>query len=365
MKLIIGTDGLNEPMSFYADGQLTGFDIEFTKRLALFLNAQVMYQTMEFSALVIAAQSGKIDLLVADLNATPERRKKILFSDAYMDSEISLLVRKDRLPPKEPSATAQGITNLSKLSTGRVGLMTGTTAEQFMARKYPQAQVSRHDNIADAIAALQGRKLDYVITAKTTAINYAKNNPDLTVLPDALISEGAAIGVAKGNEQLLKQLNHVLARFKKEGSLDRLISRWIKTDNSAYEITPIPRVKNGKILKVAIAANREPMNFVRNNTYTGLDCELIERMAYELGMRVEFYNMQFSSLIIALQSGKVDVVISNLSPTAERKEKINFTEKYFDNPQVALVKKVAAVSGITDIAQLAAQKSRSTNRHNL
>ena len=39
MDLKIGTDGLNEPMNFYADGQLTGFDMEFVKRLALFLNA--------------------------------------------------------------------------------------------------------------------------------------------------------------------------------------------------------------------------------------------------------------------------------------------------------------------------------------
>lgn len=355
ITLRIGTNGENEPMNFYSNGELTGFDIEFIKRLALFLNAKVVYQTMEFSALVIATATGKVDLLVADLNATEERRKKILFSDSYLDTEVSMIAQKDRLSLKASSGM-QGITDIGKLDTGRVGLMTGSVAEHFMATKYPKAQVSSYDNIADAVTALQGRKLDYVITAHSTAVNFAKNNSDLTILPDQLILEEIAIGVAKGNEHLLKQLNDVLGRFKKNGSLDRLINRWIKTDNSEYKIPPIPRIKKGKILKVGISANREPMNFILNNNYAGVDCELIERIAYELGMRVEFYDMQFSSLIMALQSGKVDVVISNLSSTRERKEKINFTEKYFDNPQVAMIKKAGAVSGITDVSQLAGKK---------
>ena len=360
MTLSIGTDGLNEPMSYYADGKLTGFDIEFAKRLAIFLNAKITFQTMEFSALIIAAESGKIDLLIANLNATAERKKRMLFSDTYVDSEIAFLVRKDRLaqtPPKQAGAVAPGqeIKDLGKLATGRVGILTGTTTEAFMAGKYPKAVVSRYDNIADAVTALQGSKLDYVITASTLATNFAKNNNDLSVLPDPLIDEGAAIGVAKGNEPLLHQINDVLARFRTDGTLDRIVSLWIKED-LPQESTPIPKAKSGKILRVAVSANREPMCFVQGNTYKGLDCELIERIAYELGMRVQYLDMQFSALVVALQSGKADVVISNMTPTKERKEKINFTQIYFQNPQVALVKKPSGVAKNTDFSQFAGKK---------
>ncbi|MEN6639012.1 MAG: hypothetical protein ABFC95_07435 [Smithella sp.] len=53
MTLKIATDGLNEPMNFYADGKLTGFDMEFVKRLAYFLSAKVTDQTA-------AVKAGKI-----------------------------------------------------------------------------------------------------------------------------------------------------------------------------------------------------------------------------------------------------------------------------------------------------------------
>jgi polar amino acid transport system substrate-binding protein len=97
LTLTIGTEGLNEPMNYYADGQLIGFDIEFAERLAIFLNAKLVFRTMDFSSLITAASTGKVDLLIANLNGTPERRKLMLFSDSYVDSEIAFLVRKDRL----------------------------------------------------------------------------------------------------------------------------------------------------------------------------------------------------------------------------------------------------------------------------
>ena len=255
-----------------------------------------------------------------------------------------------------PSSPAQSSADAARVAEGRVGVMTGSVAEFFIVENYPKTRLKSYENITDAITALQGRKLDYVITAYTNAVNALKNNQDLAILPGRLLSEEVAIGVAMGNRELVTQLNDVLARFKKDGSLDKLIARWIKADNSPYDITPIPVRKDGKVLRVAVCANREPMNFVRNNTYMGLDCELIQRITYELGMRVEFHDMYFSALINALQSGKVDVVISNMSATKERKEKVRFTEKYFDNPQVVVVKKTALAPGITDVSQLAGKK---------
>jgi len=106
MTLKIGTTGVNEPMNFYANGRLTGFDVEFAKRLAYYLNARCNFSIIEYPAVVAAALTGKIDLLIANLNATPERRKMMLFSDTYVDSEISFLVRKDRLAPESGKRSA-------------------------------------------------------------------------------------------------------------------------------------------------------------------------------------------------------------------------------------------------------------------
>ena len=95
--LVVGTTGVTVPMNYYDHGKLAGFDVELARRLGNFLNARIEFFTVEYPAIIAAATTGKIDLLVANLNGTPERRKLMLFSDGYLDTEISFLVRKDRL----------------------------------------------------------------------------------------------------------------------------------------------------------------------------------------------------------------------------------------------------------------------------
>ena len=347
-----GHDTVTEPMSYVGDqGASLGLDVELAVRIAHALNMKIERVPMNFGALLSALQAEKVDMVAGCMTITEERKKSVDFTIPYYSGGQALLIKRASAESAGPA-----ITDLSKLAGGRVGVMTGSVAEFYMEKKYPQATVGSYDNIADAVTALQGNKLDYVITAYTTALNFIKNNRDLTFIPDKLMNEGPAIAVAKGNEALLRQLDGVLARFKADGTLAKIISRWIKEGNAPYDIVERPRVADGAVLRVAIAANREPMCFVRNNAFAGLDCELIERLAYELGLRVEYCDMQYSALVLALQSGKVDVIISNMTPTQERKEKVNFTERYFDNPQVAMVKKPVATQTVSDFAQLAGKK---------
>jgi len=347
-----GHDTVTEPMSYVGDkGASLGLDVELAVRIAHALNMKIELVPMNFGGLIAALQSDKVDMVAGCMTITEERKKSVDFTVSYHSGGQALLVKK-----APTGAAGQGLTDLSKLATGRVGVMTGSVAEFYMEEKYPHATIGSYDNIADAVTALQGNKLDYVITAYTTALNFVKNNRDLTFIPDKLMNEGPAIAVAKGNETLLRQLDETLARFRKDGTLAQIISRWIKEGGEAYDSVERPRAADGKVLRVAIAANREPMCFMRNNAFAGLDCELIERLAYELGLRVEYSDMQYSALVLALQSGRVDVIVSNMTPTPERKEKVNFTARYFDNPQVAMVRKPAVAKKITDVSQLAGKK---------
>ena len=164
------------------------------------------------------------------------------------------------------------------------------------------------------------------------------------VLPKEYTDEYAAIAFPKKHTELLTQVNEVLTGFKKDGTLDQIINRWVRKDGSDYEKADIPKVKEGKPLIVAIAANREPMCFVSDNKIVGLDCELIERIAYKLGRPVQYYDMKFSALIAALESGKADLVISNMTATDERRKVVNFSDGYFVNPQVLLTVKNKTVA---------------------
>ena len=91
--LVVGTTGLVEPYSFYADNTLTGYDIELTKLFAAWLNADLEILVFDYPGVVAAAQSGKVDCIFANLNVTDERKEVIDFSDPVYKIENGIMVR--------------------------------------------------------------------------------------------------------------------------------------------------------------------------------------------------------------------------------------------------------------------------------
>lgn len=331
-----GTYAITEPFDFFdANQQIVGFDIELVSLLAQSLGMQLEIINMEFGSLIASLLSGKTDIIGACMTITEERSKTVLFTDSYYQGGMAAVIRD---PEFQKSQDVQR--DASDVASSTVGAMTGTTGEMYIREHYPNATVLCFDDIMDAIASLQAQKVDYVITAYTTALKAAAKNANLTVLPKEYTDEYAAIAFSKNNPELLEQVNTVLRKFKETGKLDSIIKRWVRPDGSAYERTTIPRVTKGKPIQVAIAANREPMCFISENEIVGLDCELIERIAYELGRPVNYNDMKFSALIASLESGKTDLVISNMTATEERRKAVNFSDGYFVNPQVLLTLKV-------------------------
>ncbi|MCF0235087.1 MAG: ABC transporter permease subunit, partial [Thermoguttaceae bacterium] len=95
--IVIGFDPQNEPMSFLdANNEACGFDAEFIKRLCLFLNVDYRLENMYYDALFPAVESEKLDLAIANLDATPERAETMLFSIDYLDCPAGLMTLKDR-----------------------------------------------------------------------------------------------------------------------------------------------------------------------------------------------------------------------------------------------------------------------------
>ncbi|MDL2221810.1 ABC transporter permease subunit [Parabacteroides sp. OttesenSCG-928-N08] len=330
--LVVGTSGVSVPFGFVKDGEMSGFDAELVTRFAASEGYAVRFSTMTFGALIPALKSGKIDLLADMAMITEERQKEVLFSDPYFRLQSTVLVKAKDLPKRDPHAARDG----SDLATSTVAVMTGTISEIYIQENCPNARMLIFDDIMDAIAALKAGKLDYVMTAYTTALLAANKNDDLIVLPETYTKDPAGIAMRLDNRELYNQINPILLQYKENGQLDEIINRWVKNDDKPYAMVEIPKATEGKPLRVAVSANREPMCFVSNNKIVGLDCELIERIAYELGRPVEYVDMKFSALIASLESGRTDLIISNFGITEERKSKILYTDEYYLNPQVLL-----------------------------
>ncbi|MDD4847789.1 MAG: ABC transporter permease subunit [Bacteroidales bacterium] len=331
--LNIGTEGQSVPYSYLKDGKIVGFDIELIYRFAAEIEKTPKLFTYNFSGLIPALATGKVDVIANNIMVTEERKKEVAFTNGYCIKSTGIICKKEHLSSNE------NINDGSNLESATIGVMTGSLAEMYLKEHYKQAKIQCFDDIMDAVTALKTNKLQYVMTAFTTTITATKNNPDLLLLPKEYTHEGAGIAFPKNSSsELLNKTNAVIKQLKEDGTLDQMIDRWTKNEGKDYEKVDVPQVKDGPVLKVGCAANREPMCFIQNKKIVGLDCELIERIAYQLGMKVEYTDMKFSALVAALTTGKVDVVISNFTATEERKEKVDFSEIYFVNPQMLLTK---------------------------
>lgn len=102
------------------------------------------------------------------------------------------------------------------------------------------------------------------------------------------------------------------------------------------EVAPKPDDK--KVLKVGLSPDFAPFEYLDDQgTIVGFDVELARALGKEMGMEVQIENMGFDGLIPALQSGNIDIVMSGMAITEERKQSILFSEPYYHSGLVMVV----------------------------
>ena len=335
MTLKIGIDGLNEPMSFYADGQLTGFDIEFAKRLARFLNAKITLETMEFSALIIGTETGKLDLLVASLNATEERKAKMLFSDTYVDSEISFLVRKDRLPAGASDGTMAA--DLSRFIGKKVGILTGSSYESVLREQMPGAVPEFFNSFPDETVAVKAGKIDGFLVDEPIARDIANSTPGVTYPRKILRSDGYAFAFPKGQAALRDEVNAALKALEQSGEIQKIDAKWFGKQAAAKTIPDLRLEGKNGVIRLATNSGSPPFVYHKDGRLVGYDIELVMRIAEKLGRSLEVTDMDFGALIPSLMSGRSDMAASCITITEERAKSILFSAPYYRGGVVVVV----------------------------
>ncbi len=228
----------------------------------------------------------------------------------------------------------------------RIGVMTGSTGEMIVNNRFPQSDMQTFDDVMNAVAAIEARKLDAVVTAFPTAQQITKRHPELYLVPEPLDREDTSVAVKKGNDALLNDVNRIIAHLKADGTLAGMRKRWLKADLSPYQIPRIEVPERGTPLRIGVSATREPLSFIdAEGNVTGHDGELARRIAAELHRPVEFQNMKFMTLIPALKSGKIDLILTGMTATDERRKSVDFSIPYFESSQVLLAFKPPSEGG--------------------
>ncbi len=326
----VGTSGLVEPMNYYDENQeLTGFDLEMIYRLAYYLNADVEIQAMSYDALVASLESGKLDLVISDLNVTEERKEVILMSDPYMVSEIAVMVQKSRVATDDNKYNA-----VDDLNGKTIGMLGGSSYDTAVKERLPDSNFLNYASYTDCIIALKSGKVDAYITDEPLVKSQVKEAGDLKYFPELLSKESYALMVDKDDTALQQEIQTALAELKEEGVLDELKAEWMEGEGEkSVDRTPGADTSKGTLV-VGSSSDIEPFTYISNGEHVGYEIELVVRIAERLGYDVEFQTIEFAGLIPAVQSGKVDIATGCITVTPEREELIHFTDVIYESGPV-------------------------------
>jgi polar amino acid transport system substrate-binding protein len=93
----------------------------------------------------------------------------------------------------------------------------------------------------------------------------------------------------------------------------------------------LEKIKKAGVIKVGTSADYPPFEYIdESGKKAGFDIDLMEEIAKRLGVKIEWVDMPFDSLIAGVQEGKIDISISAFNYTEERDKVVDFSEAYYD-----------------------------------
>ena len=212
----------NSPGS-YADG----YDVEIAKLIAETIGVTLEIRAIEWEGLVPALEAGEIDMIIAGMSPTEERKLSIDFSDTYFDSELVMVVRKD-----SAYADASAISDFSGAKiTGQLNTFHYSVIDQIAGVNKTTAL----QDFAALIQSLDSGAIDGYVCEKPGAISAVAANPDFTYVE---FDEGCgftydptsssiSVGIRKGSD-LVNSINFTISHLtaeEKEAMMTAAIER--------------------------------------------------------------------------------------------------------------------------------------------
>ena len=219
-KLTMSTNAAFPPYEMTTDtGDFEGIDIEVAGAIAKKLGLELQVDDMDFDAALLAAQNGKSDMVMAGVTVTDERLKVMDFSDTYAEGIQSIIVPED-----------SDIATADDLSGKAIGTQRGTTGYLYCTDDFGEENVIAYDDGLTAVQALNNGQVDAVVIDNAPAQEFVAANPGLKILDTAYAQEDYAIGVAKGNTQLLDAINGALEELQADGTLQAIVDKYITAE---------------------------------------------------------------------------------------------------------------------------------------
>lgn len=232
--------------------------------------------------------------------------------------------------PKEVADVKKEATCMEDLKGCKVAAILGSV-QDIKLSSYPEIEVERVNDASEIILSVQSGVSDYgvVESAVLAGLDLKEKNLKVNFLSEEV--QSSALAFRKDDTALCEEFNAFLSRLRENGTLDDMAARWTTppVDASAMPVIEIP-ANSSKKLVVGTLSGDFPFSYIDNSKLVGYEIEMFDRFCADAGYQVEYKRFNFASLISALVSGKIDVIMALMSVTEERSKQVLFSDSYFN-----------------------------------
>jgi len=197
-------------------GEIIGLDIDIANYILGELGYELKIQSMDFSGLIAALQSGRVDFVMSGMSATEERKQSVDFSEPYYFARNTIV-----------SKAEFSYETLEDLKGKVVGAQLGSIQEAVANEVEGATEVRKLNKIADLIQEINSNRIDAAIVEDAVAIEMTNTSAGLAMnfLPADEADGGYAIAFPK-NSPYVAEFNTVIAQMEANGKLDELMQKW-------------------------------------------------------------------------------------------------------------------------------------------
>ena len=229
-ELVVGVKHDSKPFGFVDNGKLQGYDVDVAHLIAKRLLGNerlVRFVEVDASNRISKLNSGEVDMLIATMTVTPQRKEVVDFSVPYYYAGQAVMIRKGSL-----------VKTIGDLNNRRVIIVLGTTSEKNLRYFAPEAAIQGYKNYQEAFQAMKDGRAEAMSADDAILAGFIMDNSEFVMLPQRYTQEGYAIAFRKGAESSLvkNEVNSALSELHKRGHLNQLKFQWVPAASNQFKM---------------------------------------------------------------------------------------------------------------------------------
>nr|WP_210341673.1 transporter substrate-binding domain-containing protein [Rhizobium setariae] len=217
-------------------GEWEGLEADLSRAVCTKMQIKCEIKQMAWDGLIPSLKENKVDFIIGAFSITDDRRKVVDFSIPYYTEGTSFVGAKadeTKIDVVDAPDGSGKIINPETVAGKIIGVQTSSVQSAYVAKYLSGAEAKSYDTADNSVADLVAGRVDYVLIPDIYIKAFLKTpegadfEVKLEAPKSAVLGEGVAYAVRKGDAETLGKLNTALAELDKDGTLKKLVDQWI------------------------------------------------------------------------------------------------------------------------------------------